>query len=293
MVNTDLRFEDGTRLRLREPKTHSVVTLLPGVGCHRLTLRLEMDADALADGCNLVQFGGELYAEHGGGMRWLGSFLPASVGPRTDGVSRSADLSVPLTSDQVLALEKERNGQDLQLRIDIRAALPQSAKYPITDTQDTVRVPASEWERQVEAVSRGIFFTVSVPLPLDEGPLAKAAGHLRKADHQITAGEYTDAIRETRQAIGDMRGMKVWPKDVTKKRNDQDQAERYGVMLDRLAEQADGYAELIQAAYTQASGVQHQDGVLARATWMRADAVALNGMAVSLMHRLAEELQAR
>jgi len=290
-VNTDLRFMDGTQLRLHEPKNHPVVTLLPGVGCHRLTLRLEVTAEKLADGCNLVQFGGELYAEHGGGMRWLGSFLPASAGPRTDGVSRSADLSVPLTNDQVLALEKERNGQDLQLRIDIRAALPQSAEYPITETQDTVRVPASEWERQVEAVSRGIFFTVSVPLPLDEGPLAKAAGHLRKADHQITAGEYTDAIRETRLAIGDMRDMKVWPKDVTKKRNDQDQAERYGVMLDQLAEQADGYAALIQATYTQASGVQHQDGALARATWVRADAVALNGMAVSLMHRLAEEIR--
>ncbi|MEU8928152.1 hypothetical protein AB0D10_45905 [Kitasatospora sp. NPDC048545] len=61
-------------------------------------------------------------------------------------------------------------------------------------------------------------------------------------------------------------------------------------MLDRLAEMADGYAELIQATYNQASGVQHQDGALARATWVRADAAALNGMAVSLMHRPAAEL---
>ncbi|MFI9788528.1 hypothetical protein ACIHEI_34190 [Kitasatospora sp. NPDC051984] len=292
-MNTDLGFMDGTRLWLKEPTSHTVVTLLPGVGCHRLVLRLEVDPAKLAGGCTLVQLGGELYAEHGGGMRWLGSLVPAAVGLADNGVARSADLSVPLTNEQVLALEKERNGQDLQLRIDITAVLPQSTTYPTATTQDTVRVPASTWERQIEAVSRGIFFTVTVPLPLDEGPLAKAAAHLRAADRQITAGEYADAIRETRLAIGDMRDMKVWPKDVTKKSKEQDQAERYGVLLDQLKGMADGYAELIQGVFNQASGVQHQDGALARATWVRADAVALNGMAVSLLHRLAEELQVR
>ncbi|MFF7459398.1 hypothetical protein [Kitasatospora sp. NPDC008115] len=132
-----------------------------------------------------------------------------------------------------------------------------------------------------------------MPLPLDQGLLAKAGGHLCAADRQITAGEYADAIRETRLAISDMRDMKVWPQDVAKARKNQDQGDRYGVMLDRLAEMADGYAELIQRVFNQASGVQHQDGALARATWVRADAVALNGMAVSLMHRLAGELTAR
>ncbi|MEV0193118.1 hypothetical protein AB0I39_31880 [Kitasatospora purpeofusca] len=74
----------------------------------------------------------------------------------------------------------------------------------------TVRVPVSAWEKQIEAVSRGIFFTVTVPLPLDEDSLAKAAAHLRAADREITAGEYADAIRETRLAIIGMRDMKVW-----------------------------------------------------------------------------------
>ncbi|MFD8483593.1 hypothetical protein [Kitasatospora sp. NPDC059673] len=292
-MDTDLSFANGTRLRLKEPTTHTVAALLPGVGCHRLALRVEIAPTRLADGCTLVQLGGEIHAEHGVGMRWLGSLIPAAVGLSDNGVPRSADLSVPLTNEQVLALEKERNGQDLQLRIDITAVLPQSTQYPTATAQDTVRVPASTWEKQVEAVNRGIFFTVTVPLLLDEGPLAKAAAHLRTADRQITAGEYADAIRETRLAIIDMRDMKVWPKDVAKKRDDQDQADRYGVMLDRLDEMADGYAKVIQGVFNQASGVQHQDGALARATWVRADAVALNGMAVSLLHRVAEELHVR
>lgn len=45
-MNTDLRFEDGTRLRLQEPTSHPVVALLPGVGCHRLVLRIEVDSMA-------------------------------------------------------------------------------------------------------------------------------------------------------------------------------------------------------------------------------------------------------
>jgi len=122
------------------------------------------------------------------------------------------------------------------------------------------------------------------------GRRAGAATHLRNAKRQITTGQYPDAIRETRLAIEIMRDMKIWPRDVGKKRDDQDQADRYGLMLDQLDSQADGYQKLLQKSFNQASGVQHAGGVIARATWVRADAVALTGMAASLMHRLAEEV---
>jgi hypothetical protein len=89
-----------------------------------------------------------------------------------------------------------------------------------------------------------------------------------------------------------MRDMKVWPRDIPKKRDDQDQADRYGAMLNDLDAQAEGYQQLLQKAFNQASGPQHTDGPIGRATWIRADAVSLHGMAASLMHRLAEEIRA-
>ncbi|WP_314416189.1 hypothetical protein [Streptomyces sp. DSM 40484] len=285
-----MKFEDGTLLRLRSPENHPLATLLPGVGVHHFKFRQQVETVTLAEGCNQVQVGGELSIEPSGrSPQYVGSFALTAVDLREE-VPGHFDLSLPLTTDQILAMERERDGGDLQLMVDFRSSLPQTREHPSAQSQAHFRVSASEWERQIENVNRGMFFTVTVPLPLDDGPLADAAAHVLAARRQITAGEYPDAIRETRLALEGMRNMRIWPKEVTGTRNDQDQADRYGIMLAQLDEAARAYQELLQSSFNQASGVQHSGGVIARATWVRADAVALTGMAASLMHRLAEEL---
>lgn len=285
-MTRELKFEDGTVLLLGSREGHQLATLLPGVGVHHFRLAQQVQMVKQADGVNQVQLSGELRIPPGN--LWLGSFAPVSVyvGP----IRRDADLSLPLTTEQVLALERNRDGGELLLRVDFHAALPQTAKFPFVEEQVEFRVPASEWEKQIEAVQRGAFFTVTVPLPLNDGPLAEAARHLREAKRQITGGQYPDAIRETRLAIETMRDMKIWPRDVNKKRDDQDQADRYGLLLDALDTQAEGYQQLLQKSFNQASGIQHAGGAIARATWVRSDAVTLTGLAASLMHRLAEEI---
>lgn len=289
-MTRELKFEDGTELLLLESSEgQQLATLLPGVGVHHFRLARQVKVVKQAEGVNQVQMTGQLWAAHGGGMRWLGAFTPVSVylGP----VSRDALLSLTLTTEQVLALERERNGGELLVKVDFHATLPQSRKYPFAEVQVDFRVPASVWEQQIENVNRGAFFTVTVPLPLDDGPLAEAARHLLEAKRQITAGEYHDVIRETRLAIQIMRDMRIWPRDVPNKRDDQDQADRYGAMLNDLNSQAEGYQQLLQKSFNQASGPQHTDGPIGRATWVRADAVSLTGMAASLMHRLAQEIR--
>ncbi|MGW3037445.1 hypothetical protein ACWDCB_40395 [Streptomyces sp. NPDC001178] len=286
-----MKFEDGTLLRLRspEPGGMSPLSLMPGFGAHRLAVRVEVEQLDVAEGINQVTFSGELRAA--GGLGWIGSILPVSVPLRTKVNVRSVELIVPVTSEQVLALEKHRNGQDMAVQLDVEGALPQSSGYPFAHIQEQRSVPASGWENQIEQLGLAVSFTITVPLPMNGGPLATAAGHLRTADRQITAGEYPDAIRETRLAVDAMRKLNIWPTNGTKKRDDQDQSDRYGVLLDRLADQADGYTELIQALFNQASGPQHNDGAIASASWVRGDAIALNGMAASLLHRLVETVR--
>jgi hypothetical protein len=111
-----------------------------------------------------------------------------------------------------------------------------------------------------------------------------------RADQQITKGEYADAVREARLAIQVMRDIQVWPRYVAKKRDEQTQADRYGVILDKLAAQAAGYDELLQVLFNQASGPQHASGALRGAAWVRADAVALTGLAAAMLHRLGVEI---
>jgi hypothetical protein len=138
----DMQFADGTRLRVRQPEHLDPVSITPGVGAHRLLVRVEVEPIEVAPGCNLVQLDGELHAEHRTGPRWVGSFHPVPVALRTRPPGWLADLVVPLTDAQVLALEQDRNGQDLQVRLDLRASLPQSREHAIVSGQDTRRVPA-------------------------------------------------------------------------------------------------------------------------------------------------------
>lgn len=285
-----LEFADGTVLRLMSPERQDPVTILPGLGAHRLQVPAEVEAITVAEGCTVVQLGGELQIEHSAGPRWIGSFTPVPVPLDFPGSGWPVNLVVPVTDAQILALEDVRNGEDLRLRLDVAATLPQSTGHPLRQVQDIRVVAASAWEDQLRQLGRAVSFTVTIPIPMDAGPLSDAAGHLRAADQQITQGEFTDAIREVRLAIEIMRDMRVWPRDVTKKRDDQDQADRYGLVLDKLAAQADGYADLMQALFTLASGPQHASGALRGAVWARADAVALTAAASAILHRIAAEL---
>jgi hypothetical protein len=291
MMASDMKFEDGTLLRLRSPEPGGMapLSLMPGLGAHRLAVRVEVERLSVAEGVNQATFSGELRA--GGGIGWIGSILPVSVPLRTKAPMTSVDLIVPVISDQVLELERHRNGQDMAVLLDVEGALPQSTGYPFAHIQEERRVPASVWENQIHQLGLAVSFTITVPLPMVDGPLATAARHLRTADQQVTAGEYPDAIRESRLAVEAMRKLNIWPANGSKKRDDQDQGDRYGVLLDRLADQADGYAELMRALFSQASGPQHNDGAIGSASWVRADAIALNGIAASLLHRLAEEVR--
>ena len=85
--------------------------------------------------------------------------------------------------------------------------------------------------------------------------------------------------------------MNVWPERITKKRDNQTQIDRYGAILDKLAAHANGYAELLQVLFNQASGPQHASGAPRGAIWVRADAVALTGVAAAMLYRLAEEVE--
>ncbi|MFE8940964.1 hypothetical protein ACFYNX_26205 [Streptomyces sp. NPDC007872] len=285
-----MKFEDGTHIRLRAPEQHGVaaVGLLPGLGAHRLAVRIDVEPRHVAEGINHLTLAGELRAAEGIG--WIGAVLPTFVPLRTRVTSVSVELVVQVTSAQLLALEEHRAGGDLAVLLDLRGTLPQSTAHPAADLQETYRVAASTWEQQLETVGLTASFTVTIPLPMTHGPIREAAEHLRTADRQIRAGEYPDAIRETRLALTSMRKLGVWPRGGTKKRDAQDQSDRYGILLDRITGQADGYAEVIQAAFNQASGPQHNDGAIASAAWTRADAVALNALAAALLHRLAADL---
>jgi hypothetical protein len=286
----DLKFEDGTLLRLHEPPDERGpgITLQPGTGRHKLTVRFVLEVLNRAPGCTQVQFEGEIYAHHLG-LRWIGDITPLTEGFVS--FRHPVSLTVPLDDSQVLQLEEDRNGGELLLNVKLRGVLPQSTVYPISQTEGDRRLSASAWEKQIEGLGRAVSITITVPLPMDGGPLAEAAQHLRTADQQLTAGEFKDSIRETRLAVDKMRELGVWPKAGAKKLKERDQGDRYGLLLDHLDSFDQDCANLLQALHDQASGPQHDDGALRGASWLRPDAVTMLGTAASLMYRMAHQIR--
>ncbi|GHE24849.1 hypothetical protein GCM10018781_75480 [Kitasatospora indigofera] len=150
----DLRFADGGLLRVGAPEAGRPVALLPGLGVHRLTFRLRVETVLASAGCNHVHLGGEAWAEHlGSGPHWIGLIVPAVVPLAPAGDAVEAALSMAVTNDQVLALERARGGRELPLRLDLAAALPQSTANPCAQGQESRRVAAEDWDAQVRALT--------------------------------------------------------------------------------------------------------------------------------------------
>ncbi|MFC9331611.1 hypothetical protein [Kitasatospora sp. NPDC057015] len=150
----DMRFADGAVLGLAAPEDGPSVTLLPGLGVHRLTVRIRVGTVRASAGCTHVQLGGEAWAEHpGSGPQWIGLFTPVAVPLAAAGGATGAALSMAVTNDQVLALERARGGRELPLRLDLTATLPQSTEDPCAQGQDTRRIAAEDWDAQVRALT--------------------------------------------------------------------------------------------------------------------------------------------
>ncbi len=150
----DMRFAGGAVLRLGEPQDGPSVALLPGLGVHRLTVHVRVETVRTAAGCNHVQLGGEAWAEHlGGGPHWIGLFTPTVVPLGGAGSIAFAALSMAVTNDQVLALERARGSRELPLLLDLDGTLPQSTEAPCAQGQDTRRIAADDWDAQVRALT--------------------------------------------------------------------------------------------------------------------------------------------
>ncbi|MFC8452611.1 hypothetical protein [Kitasatospora sp. NPDC057223] len=150
----DMRFAGGAGLRLGEPLDGPSVALLPGLGVHRLTVHVRVETVRAETGCNHVLLGGEAWAEHlGGGPHWIGLFTPVVVPLGGPGSVAPAALSMAVTNDQVLALERARGGRGLPLLLDLNGTLPQSGGAPCSEGQDTRRIAADDWDSQVRALT--------------------------------------------------------------------------------------------------------------------------------------------
>ena len=234
-------FQNGPTLQVGTPERSDVVSLLPGLGTHRLQVNLEcaVVAGVPAETFPLIHVAGELHCiNHRGHDRWVGMFSPAMVVVRPPVSTHIHDLAVSLDDAAVLALDEAIDGHDFQLRVDSRVDLIGAPGWPRSEEQALLQVHASTWQRQLQGLSRTVSLTGSIPIRMTTGPLAVAGEHLRNAEHKLVAGEWLEAVRLTRLAQEQMRKSALLPAPSKKGLDQQTLAEKYANLLRSVFELA-------------------------------------------------------
>ncbi|MEU1630307.1 hypothetical protein ABZ746_34435 [Streptomyces sp. NPDC020096] len=199
-------------------------------------------------------------------VRWLSN----TAAPLRTRLYNSSSISVqlPLTNEQLLALEEHRAGGPFTLELRLRAYV---AEHDVADDSVQIWVPASVWQDELERLGQAVAFTLSVPVPAAEGAQREAADYLLDARRLLNAGRYDKAIGSARQAMERAFDLTQWPAIA---RTD-DPRER---------SQGQRWRAIYKAAYDQASGAEHADEVTKDFTYSRAEAEALIGIAAALLN---------
>lgn len=243
------------------------------MGTHSLALTLAVQTPQPEAAGRLMALQTDLFATGAGGMRaWLGSatynlsFIPGQLARAT--------LRYLLTNEQLIALEQHRSG-DLQLQLEVDAALPQSRADLYPGAQGGVLyigVAESRWRTQLEGLGKSLAVQMAIPFPAEDDPRQEAVTLLRAAQRQLGGGpdEIDSAMVKVRQALEYIEhncGWK-WP-GLSKERKQRLQDERWAWIRSALDDQA--------------SGAVHNDAVTKTFSYTREEAEVLIAMTAALL----------
>lgn len=252
----------------------AAVSLQPGYGVHRLVVYLELRVFGF-DAPTACTLEADLLAASPEN-RWLTSAAPANVILRGD---TGHTLYFPLSNDQLLAVEDRRAGRNLPLRLRLKGTLFAQSGSPMTaEGERHLQIPASVWQDAMEHLDKAVSFTMTIPLPATEGAHREAAEHLRSARRLLNAGEFDKAIGSARQVmelVGEMAGWRRRPLPHSSVKE---------------CGQKERWEALYKAAFDQASGAEHADGLAKDFFYSRSEAEALIGIATSLLKATPDPL---
>jgi hypothetical protein len=246
--------------------------LVSGLGAHQLRMRMKVEGEGLTENTP-VSLMGTLWLDGVGPGSYLCAWTTEEqVALRSFPVGNK--LVASLTDEQLAAIERQRDGKEIALRIDVNASVSGVDEWPTGTGQGTLRIATSQWLQQLETVGAAASLTIVVPAPLVEGDRQQMGVRLREARDAINDGRFGDAVSAARLALETARTRETLHGDkVTRSKNPQSLS------------QEERWSALHHALYNLAHASHHDDPVTAGATWSRADAVAVQAATAALIAR--------
>jgi hypothetical protein len=280
----DALFDPKSDMRINV--TFGALQAFAGSGAHQLRIPLETIASWLDDqGKNTVQLlvTGRVRVER------LSPIWLCDVGSQVltvrGYVVRSDGLTLSLTDDQFVALERNRLAGDIRLILDLQFTLldPPDGVYPVRDVQVSHSTRESAWMELLGQLGTEVAVVLRVPSPLSprrasdeaaETPpatLVEAAAFLRDAREKATARQWKECVQACRDVLDTIGHFApVVPTSQIPKERD-------------LRGQQDRLANMFHATRAMAHAAHHVDAVTKTFVWNRATAEAVLGSTTALL----------
>lgn len=287
VTTTSLRLSTLGQIRVAFTGVHLAV----GLGAHRLILSTKLTGtwlDPDDDKSNAVALlVGSVWTDQPH-HRWLVELDSRILTLR--GFDVGDELTLSLSDEQLIALERARGEGDIVLQLMLQATLlpPYEDVHPTASDQATLRIPRSRWLELLDQAGTEVGILIRVPSPLvdssteaapaasadDAASLAQATARLRQARAELRDHQWEHCVATCRRVLENIGKLvsipslnhlsKVKPEDRT---------------------QDDRWAAIYHDVKSMANAAHHDDGTTSQFSWQRADAEAILAATAGLLAR--------
>jgi hypothetical protein len=226
---------------------------------------------------------------------WIWGGLQPEVITVYGSMGGGQQLTIDLSDDQLIALERARGEDDVILRLDLKATLlqPPAGTHPVADEQATLRIPRHRWLQLLDQAGTEVGIVIRVRSPLtdpdlkpapaanakDVASFGQATGRLRQARAELRDGQSEHCIATCRKVLENVALLAQLPdaKSLTPAVGQRTQDERW--------------AAIYHAVKSMTHAAHHDDTNTSQFTWTRADAEAILAMTAGLLTRYTDAIR--
>jgi hypothetical protein len=188
-----LRHEGGS-LRI----SFAGFDLTPGSGAHRFRFQVEGAKSGLTDNTSAVTIlSGSVENEGNPSAPWVGQLDTEVVAWKS--YPTAAYLSLTLTDDQLLDLDRTQVDEPLKLRINLKSTLlnPPAGLYPVVEVRLQYVISHEQWMQLLDHAGLAVGFLIRVA-----GPILEAGAH--PGVSEASGPSMAQAVLRLRQARGEL-----------------------------------------------------------------------------------------
>ena len=271
--------------------TFGEASAIPGNGSHRFALEVAasgtwLDPDDVASYVPVL-LGGAAWIDNPA-RPWVGELISRVIIVR--GYQTHEHLALDLPDDQLIVLERDRAGQDIGLRLDLRATLLGAPPdvHPVVDEQVGYRIGSTRWLEILDQLGTEVGIMLRVPSPLtdtanalppsasdeDAASLAQASARLRQARAELRDHQWEHCVATCRRVLENLGRLVPMPS-----------IKQVAAVVAQRRNQEERWAAIYYDVAGMASAAHHDDDTTSGFVWTRADAEAILAATAGLLNR--------